>query len=68
MRKIILGLAVGVMGLVLAGTVDAHPAHFRAVSPRPAVHYEAHRVRVNCGPRFVRRENHHWTRHARYHR
>jgi hypothetical protein len=71
MRKVILGLAAGVVGLVLAGTADANPGHFRPEFHREAAHERGHVVRFQRDHRFERREHDHGPRpvwHARFHR
>ena len=54
MRKVAIGLAVGVLALVLAGTVDAHPARVRVERHREVVRYTAPRAYVRGHTTFVR--------------
>jgi hypothetical protein len=65
MRKIFLGLATGVLGLVLTGPADAHSGHDRhghGHGHRVGAYYRSHGVRFRGGYYYKGREHHHWAR------
>jgi hypothetical protein len=76
MRKIALTIAAGVLGLSLAGSADAAPAHRGpAHAPRHAparVYHQSHGVRFSGGYYYRGYNHHHWSRrvwdpvHCRY--
>jgi hypothetical protein len=73
MKRILFGLAAGVLGMTMAGEASAHPA--RAIRVRPSIartaHYD-HGIRF-AGGHYYRGHDFHWTRgvwdvaHRRYH-
>ncbi len=61
MRKLLLTLAAGALGLVLTGTADAHGGYGRH-GHAVAAHHHGHAVRFRGGYYYPGRDHPHWAR------